>query len=295
MQRQTLPQIRSLFFTPGNNKRKVERVFDFGADAVNLDLEDAVLISEKPAARLLIRETLDRRPVADKTKVVIRINAPSLGMVDADLDTAVHPRVFAVQITKVQSLDEVRMVDERISRLERERGIPDGSLKLISSIDSPFLVLNLADYVRSSKRFYSVIIGGADYAVSIGLRASPTQVESLWARSYGVLVCRDAGLAPPIHPCNFNLDNVEEYETLISGGKQLGFMGAVALHPKQVAVAQRIFSPTSAEVEQARELVREFKEMQATGAGTLKTASGEFIDYAIVAWAEEVLARTSEA
>lgn len=293
MSRQALPQIRSLFFTPGNNKRKVERVFDFGADAVNLDLEDAVLIEEKPAARALIRETLDRRPAGDKPRIVIRINAPSLGWVDADLDVAVHPRVFAVQVTKVHSLDEVRLVDERITRLEAQRGLPSGSIKLISSIDSPFLVLNLADYVRSSKRFYCVIIGGADYAVSIGLRASPTQIESLWARSYGVLVCRDAGLAPPLHPCNFNLDNVEEYETLISGGKQLGFQGAVALHPKQVAVAQRVFSPTASEIAQARELMREFREMQAKGAGTLKTASGEFIDYAIVAWAEEILARTT--
>jgi citrate lyase subunit beta/citryl-CoA lyase len=291
MTRQVHPQIRSLFFTPANNRRKMERVFDFGADAVNLDLEDAVLISEKPAARLLLRETLDKHAGAQKPRIVVRINAPSLGLVDDDLDAAVHPRLFAVQITKVQSLDEVRMVDERITKLEAARGIPAGSIKLISSIDSPFLVLNLADYVRSSKRFYCVIIGGADYAVSIGLRASPTQVESLWARSYGVLVCRDAGLAPPLHPCNFNLDNVAEYETLITSGKQLGFQGAIALHPKQVAVAQRVFSPTEEEVQQARELVREFKAMQEQGAGTLKTKSGEFIDYAIVAWAEEVLAR----
>jgi len=266
-------------------------VFDFGADAVNLDLEDAVLISEKPAARALLRETLDRRTASTKPRIVVRINAPSLGLVDADLDAAVHPRVFAVQITKVQSLDEVRMVDERISRLEAARGIPAGTIKLISSIDSPFLVLNLADYVRSSKRFYCVIIGGADYAVSIGLRSSSSQIESLWARSYGVLVCRDAGLAPPLHPCNFNLDNVEEYEALITSGKQLGFQGAIALHPKQVAIAQRVFSPTDAEIVQARELMREFQAMQAKGAGTLKTASGEFIDYAIVAWAEEILAR----
>jgi citrate lyase subunit beta/citryl-CoA lyase len=291
MSRQTLPQIRSLFFTPANDRRKMERVFDFGADAVNLDLEDAVLISEKPAARALLRETLDRRSGSTKPRIVVRINAPSLGLVDADLDAAVHPRVFAVQITKVQSLEEVRMVDERISRLEVARGIPAGTIKLISSIDSPFLVLNLADYVNSSKRFYCVIIGGADYAVSIGLRASAAQIESLWARSYGVLVCRDAGLAPPLHPCNFNLDNVEEYEALITSGKQLGFQGAIALHPKQVAIAQRVFSPTDAEVAQARDLMREFQAMQAKGAGTLKTASGEFIDYAIVAWAEEILAR----
>lgn len=292
MQRQTLPQIRSLFFTPGNNKRKVDRVFEFGADAVNLDLEDAVLVSEKPAARTLIRETLDKRPEGDKTRIVVRINAPSLGWVDADLDVAVHPRVFAAQITKVQSIDEVRRVDERISALESKRGLPAGSIKLISSIDSPYLVLNLAEYIRSSKRFYCVIIGGADFAVSLGMRASANMIESLWARSYGVLVCRDAGLAAPLHPPNFNLDNVEEYEALISSGKQLGFQGAIALHPKQVAVAQRVFSPSETEIAQAREIVSAFREMQARGDGTLKMKSGEFIDYAIVAWAEEILART---
>ena len=290
MDRTTHPRIRSLLFTPGNNARKLERVFEFGADAVNLDLEDAVPYAEKAAARRIVAATLDAKVGKPGPLIVARINPPMMGQLEADLEAVVHPAVFAIQVTKMQAVDEVKRVDEVITRLEAKRGLNSGSIRLISSIDSPYLVLNMREYVASTRRFYCLVIGGADFAVSLGLRASTTMIESLWARSYGVLVSAAAGMARPLHPPCFNLDNDEAYESLIRAGKSLGFQGAIALHPRQVAVAHRVFAATPEEVKEAREIIATFEAQEAKGVGSMKMASGEFVDYAIVAWARDIVA-----
>jgi citrate lyase subunit beta / citryl-CoA lyase len=287
-------RLRSLLFTPGNQPRKLDRVFDFGADAVNLDLEDAVPPSEKGAARSLVRETLLRRAGQPGPRIVVRVNSPESGLIEDDLEAVVQPGVFAIQLTKVGGLESIPRIDASISTLEATRGIRPGSIQLISSVDSPELVLSLPELVRTSERFYCVIVGGADFAMSLGLTVSDEMSESLWARSYAVLVSRAAGLAPPMHPPHFNLTDLERYDRLMLEGKRLGFQGGIALHPRQVARAHAIFSVAEDEVRRARETIIRFDAALAQGQGAVQLDDGSFVDPAIIRWAEEVLRRASD-
>jgi citrate lyase subunit beta/citryl-CoA lyase len=283
------PVIRSYFFTPGNQERKLQRVFDFGADAIVMDLEDAVPIHEKRVARTMVRGALERREGQSGPLIVVRVNGPGSGLAEDDLIEVVRPNVFAIQLTKIRSVDQVQRLDAHIARLEEERNLPVGKIRFVFSVDSPSLVLQLPQLARSSKRNLALILGGVDFANSLGMPMSTDQFESLWARSYGVLVSSDAGLSAPIHPPFLDFNDEEGLTQVLHQGKRLGFMGAVALHPKQIAPIHRVFTPTEREIEWARLVVAEFELAEAEGRASL-AVDGQFIDYAIVATAQSVLA-----
>ncbi len=283
--------IRSLLFAPGNQQRKLQRVFDFGPDAVDLDLEDAVPVAEKSVAREMVRATLLKRGNDDASPlIIVRVNGPGTGLAEADLEAAVQRNVFAIHLTKLGSLDQVTRLDEMITQLEEERNIPLRSIKLICSVDSANLALNLQALAKSSSRLYCWILGGVDFAQDLGVSLSEDMTESLWVRSYGVLVSRDAGLAAPLHPPVIDLNDDERLLRVLERGKKLGFQGAVAVHPKQIPLIHRVFSPGAEEVRWAEKIVQQFHQSETEGKAALRV-DGHFVDYAVVKTAQRILSR----
>ncbi len=284
--------IRSLLFAPGNHPRKTRRVFDFGADAVDLDLEDAVPVSEKSAARENVRAVLADLPRTDAPLVIVRINGPDTGLSPDDLDAAVQPGVFAIHLTKLGKPENVEPLDEIVTRLEAERGIAPGTLRFICSVDSAHLALRVDELAHSSPRMLSFILGGVDFAADLGVSYSANMLESLWIRSYGVLVSRDAGMAPPMHPPVIDFNDEARLRAVLATGKQLGFQGSIAIHPKQVPIIHDVFTPAPEEVARASEIVRRFEESLAAGSSALDV-NGQFIDYAVVLTARRILSRSA--
>lgn len=283
-----MERTRSLLFAPGSNAKLLEKVFGCGSDAVDLDLEDAVPVGEKEQARGMIRETVARRLGQPGPRIVVRVNGPDTGLTEGDLEAIVRPGVWAVHFTKIGSVENLQRWDAVVGKLEKERGIPENSLRLICSVDTAHLVLNLPQLARVTPRLYCFIVGGADFAHDLGTAVSDDMLESLWARSYGVLVSRDAGLAPPLHPPGFDFNDEEGLYRVIRIGKKLGFQGAIALHPKQLGPIHEVFSPTQAEIDWAREVIATFEANEAQGTASYQVR-GQFVDYAIVKQAEDVL------
>ena len=100
----SIERFRSLLFAPGNDARKLDKVFTFGSDAVDLDMEDAVPPAEKMQARKMVREAVDRHRGATKPRIVVRVNGPESGLTEGDLDAVIAPGVWAVHFTKIDSV-----------------------------------------------------------------------------------------------------------------------------------------------------------------------------------------------
>ncbi|HVA86402.1 MAG TPA: CoA ester lyase [Candidatus Saccharimonadales bacterium] len=281
-------RIRSLLFAPGSDPKKLSGVFRYGADAVDLDLEDSVSTNEKVAARGLVAAVLARPPDPGGPLVVVRLNGPTTGLAEADLEAVLQPSVFALHITKIDDVESIQRLDRLASKLEAERRMPVGGVRLICSIDSAHLVLRLPELARSTPRLYCFIIGGYDYANDIGVAVSKEMTESLWARSYGVLVSRDAGLAPPLHPPSAKLEDPGHWTAIAASAKALGFQGVIAIHPKQLSAIAAVFAPTDDEVAWARQVVDDFAEAERRGTAAIRVR-GELVDYAMVKRAEQIL------
>lgn len=282
------PRIRSLLFAPGNNDRILSKVFDAGSDAVDLDLEDAVPTSAKLEARARVAAVVRAR-TASSPLVIVRVNGPESGLTAEDLRAVIAPGLWGVHLTKLRAVGELEYFARMIGELERERGMPAGSVRVISSVDSAHLVLNLPALARATPRLYTVIAGGVDFAEDIGVGVSPMMEESRWARSYAVLVCRDAEIQPPLHPPGLDLNDPDATVRLLQSGRALGFQGAIALHPKQLPLIHSVFSPTDTEVAWARKVVDAFARSEAAGSAAMQV-DGQFVDYALVKQAESILA-----
>jgi citrate lyase subunit beta / citryl-CoA lyase len=273
-ERQTL---RSLLFAPGNHARRLEKVGQFGSDAIVLDLEDAVANAEKIAARASTRAAL---PTYDETVVSVRVNGAHTGLTEGDVEAVVCPELDCLMVPKVESAETLRALDELVEGLERERGITDGQIRFLPLIETAVGLVRCEEIAFSApKRVVTLVFGLGDFSVDIGVDLTPEATELLYARSRVVVAARAAGMPSPIdgpYPDIHDNDGLFE-NTLLS--RRLGFQGRVVVYPGQVESVQRAYSELSPEeVEQARRVVEAFEEAEAAGVASIQV-DGRFIDY----------------
>jgi citrate lyase subunit beta/citryl-CoA lyase len=289
-----LPPVRSWLYAPGNNPRLLDKVFGAGSDAVILDLEDAVPPTEKERARGLVAETLAGRPNQPGPVVFVRINHPDGPLAEADIAAVVQPGLAGLRLPKVESPESVRRVERLVAAAERHAGLPPGSVVLVCNIESAAGVWWAADIARSSPRVLALAFGAADFVRDVGATVGGDGLETLYARSRLVLAARVAGVRPPVDSVYTRLDDEDGLERTTRQGRDLGFFGRSAIHPRQIPVINRAYTPGDEEVSRAREVVTAARSAEATGSGALRMPNGEFVDVAIVRRAEAVL-RLAEA
>lgn len=292
----SIPLIRSWLYVPGSSVRMLERVFDAGADAAVLDLEDSVPLAEKPAARALVVNALDSRSIGEgsRTLAFVRINAVSTDGWAEDVRAVVRPGLGGLRIAKVESPEEVTELDERIGRAEREASLPLGSLPIVCGIESASAALAAAAIAAASPRVMALAFGAADFMADVGGTESPERNETLWARSRLVAISRAAGLRPPIDAVHTALDDEEGLRRSTVAGRDLGFFGRSAIHPRQVPTINEIYTPAPAAVERASRIVMRADEAAAQRRGALRLEDGSFVDAAVVRHARGILALSRE-
>lgn len=282
-----LPVWRSLLYVPVNVEKFVEKAHTRGADCIQLDLEDSVPASEKDAARRLVPEvaTRVRRGGAD---VVVRVNSP-MTMTIEDLDMAIGPDVDGIAVTKVESPEHIARIDAYISRLEAARGLTNGHTRLIAMIESPAAFFQMPAIAASSPRLAAMNIGGEDFALECGME--PTSETLLMPKQQMIFAARAAG----IMPLGF-IDSLaafgdwEAFGRMVRRSRQFGFMGAGCIHPGQVPIVNREYSPSPEEVAYATRIVTENQVHAAAGRGSW-SLDGKMIDVPVVVRAERLLAR----
>ena len=279
---------RSFLFTPGNHPRKVAKVFDAGADAVILDLEDAVAIAEKPATRATVVEAL-KRPRS--CLGYVRVNAYDTEFCFRDLTSVVGPWLDGIVLPKVESADQLRSVDWALSNLEAEQGLPAGSIDLMPIIETGKAMADLAAIASSGTRVRRLSFGAGDYTLDMNMVWSLGESELHHARATVAMCSRAAGLEPPLDTVFIHIGERFQADLTIASEipKTMGFQGKMCIHPEQVAPVNRVFTPTDAEVEHARKVVEAFDEAEANGSASIQV-DGYFVDYPIVEKARRTLA-----
>ncbi|MGH2461120.1 MAG: HpcH/HpaI aldolase/citrate lyase family protein, partial [Chloroflexota bacterium] len=272
--------LRSLLFAPGNQPRKVAKVASFGADAIVLDLEDAVAVGEKEGARAPVRAAL---PTYRDTVVMVRVNALSTGLGLADLDAVVCPALDAVLVPKVDDPAILQKVDRHLATLEARAGIPVGTIRLLPTVETALGILRVDDIARRAPgRVHTLIFGLADFTTDLGVDLTRDATELLYARSRVAVACRATGLAPPID--GPYLIDLHDHDGLIADsqrGRQLGFQGRVVIYPPQVEPTNIAYSfVPDEEVAAAREIIQAFEAAEAAGSAAIRIA-GTFVDYPV--------------
>ncbi len=285
--------IRTALFVPGNRKDRIEKALNTEADAIIIDLEDAVPSSQKEACRSDVREKIESHP--DRT-ILVRVNPLGSPFLGGDLEQVVVRGLSGIVLPKVEKAGHIIEIHELLCREEEKKKIGEGAVLLFPLIESAIGVQHVYDIVSvktSPPRTYTVMFGAADYTLDMGLEMTSEGNELFYARSRICLACRAAGLAPPIDT-PFMID-IKDTEALVADArraKDLGFQGKMTIHPAQVDPCNRIFSPSPEETARAEKIVRAFEEAESAGLGAIQL-DGKFIDYPVVKRAREVMALAS--
>ncbi|MCV7355887.1 HpcH/HpaI aldolase/citrate lyase family protein [Mycolicibacterium fluoranthenivorans] len=256
---------RSYLFAPGHVDKLVSKVFTAGADAVILDLEDAVPPQDKAHARRNVA-------VSTTTNAAwVRVNAVRSEDCAADLD-AVGPAVAGIRIPKVDDPSDVEWVTTR------RPGVP-----IMCAIETARGVLASAD-IAATPGCRFLAIGGVDLRRDLGAGAGFAPLQH--ARSQIVLAARAAGLPPPIDSVFAHIDDDAALTLEAEQSRDLGFFGKSAIHPMQLPAIHRVFTPTAQQIDWARAVLTAFDE---AGHGALRMPDGEFVDAPVAARAADLL------
>lgn len=270
----SLATARSLLFAPGNDARKLEKALAAGADAVVADLEDAVPAGEKEAARAVARRVLDS--AATGSLVAVRVNGIGTEHWEADLQAVADLELDVLVLPKA--------TPEAVGALGAD-GPP-----VVAIVESAIGVRQAYDTARLP-RVAALVLGAVDLGLELGLEPRPDGQEVLYARSRLVVDSAAAGIRSPFDLVHVDTRDDEGLEAEARLARSLGFRGKACIHPAQVEIVNRVFSPTDEERDRARRTVEAYERGLADGRGAV-ALDGEMIDLPVVERARRVLAET---
>jgi citrate lyase subunit beta/citryl-CoA lyase len=278
--------IRTFLFAPANHARRVEKAFTLGADAVILDLEDAVAVAEKPAARSKAIEALQS---PRGSLGYVRVNAMDTPYCWGDLQAVVAPGLDGIVLPKVETAAGLVAADWLVSQLERERGLPAGRIDILPILETARAVTDIDAIMRAGSRVRRVAFGAGDYSLDLGVTWSRDEIECRHARDVIVTASRAHGLEAPLDSAYARLDDEEGLLASARAAAAIGYQGKMCIHPRQVAPVNAVFSPSAEEIAFARRVVDAFAEAERGGSSAFQL-DGKFIDYPILFRARRVLA-----
>ena len=279
--------LRTLLSVPGIRENMIEKARSLPADVLVLDLEDSVPTAEKAKARAIVADSLDGMALKGQ-KVFVRINTLPSGYGQQDLEAVITTGIDGISQPKPSSGDEVRQVEAIIERLEGERGIKQGHIKLIPWIETAKGLLNAFDIASASPRVLGIVLGAEDLALDTGMKRTEEGGELLFPRAMVVIAAKAAEVLAIDTPYN----NFRDEEGLIKEARfarSLGFEGKFLVHPNQIEPVNQVFCPTTEEVTQARRIVEAFAAAEAQGFATT-SLNGKMIDTPQARKAQRLLA-----
>jgi citrate lyase subunit beta/citryl-CoA lyase len=244
---------RSLLYAPADDRARIESAVASTADALILDLADRVSDDRKPMARRMAAEAVER--LGAGRIMYVRVNPVDSGLLADDLDAIVVAGLDAIRVPKVETVDEVRALDEQLAEIEARRGLPVGAVGLSLGLESARAVRLTWELCGASARVTSVAAGlghGGDLQRDVGFVPGPDGEETLYIRSKVVVDARAAGVPIPLdggYGTYRAYDRpTEEARFLRSavGGRRLGYRAKICFHPEQTDAINRIFGDAPA-------------------------------------------------
>ena len=276
--------VRSWLYVPGDRPERFAKAVQKGADAVVLDLEDAVSADKKVAARATVADWV-REGDHGRAQVWVRVNQGALGL--EDLRDVVWSGVTGVCLPKVDHVDTITAAVEALGSIEQDRGLASGSVAVVPLIESAQGIEALREITRAA-RVVQLQVGEVDLAGDLGLSGDvDTYLASI--RSAIVVASVAAGISPPVGPVSTEFRNLDVFSMSTRIVKEQGFVGRACIHPDQVTLVNQIFTPTAAEVDAARSLLSRLETALREGSGVAIAEDGRMIDEASARAARTVL------
>lgn len=276
--------IRSLLFIPGNSPSLLVGGGFLGADALILDLEDAVAPAEKDAARLLVQNAVrwfKRFPV----RTIVRVNALDTPYFRADIQTVLPAEPDMIMLPKSGTRSDIEQALSVMSVTGNEK------TALFPLVETALGIENAYSIAASSPRVYGLLLGAEDLTRDLHTKRTGEGAEIAYARGRIVCAARAAGKEvydTPFTDVNDDAGILADTET----AKSFGFTGKASISPRHIDPINRIFSPSPAEIREAQDIVRAAKEAEKEGRGVI-ALNGKMIDAPVLARAEQVLASIS--
>ena len=281
--------MRSVFYIPGNNPKLLGKAAGIRADAITLDLEDSVPAGEKARARELARAHLASAG-SSGARVYCRLNCWASGLTEGDLEAIVGPDLNGVCLPKADHPEEVVRLAGVLSRLEGERGVPEGSTRIQLLIETARGLMHCYDAAQASPRVEALVFGALDFARDMGVRPEPGAAVVTYPRAH-VAVAARASRRAAIDSVFPGYQDSEGFERNTIESRELGYEGRIVIHPSQLAPAHRLYAPSSEEVAWARKVVDVFERVavpQGLGAVPL---DGTMVDIPVYEAAQRVVLR----
>lgn len=275
---------RSLLFVSADDPARITKVAARGADAVILDLEDAVPAGRKAAARAALPASIEALSGLGQT-LVVRINSGWLDLI-ADLDAAVRPGVAAVMVPGAGDPWRLAALAELLGEIEAARGLPSGAIGVIALVESALGLANLQG-LAAAPRVIGLALGSEDLSVEVGVAPTPAMLD-LPSRQIALAAAgaRIMALAVPISIAQYG--DMDAYRASAVAARAYGVTGALCIHPRQVEVANAAFQPSESEVEEARAILEVW---EARGESGVASLNGRMIDLPVATRAIQLLAR----
>jgi citrate lyase subunit beta/citryl-CoA lyase len=252
-------------FAPGNSKNKIEKALNSGSDAIIIDLEDAVVSSEKDESRRLVYAVLQEiRPM--NPKVYVRINSISTPWFFDDIKMVkMLEGLTGIMIPKCNDKTPITVAGELLGY----------ELEIIPLIESAEGVMNVERILASDKRVKKVAFGSVDFALDIGVDWSEEGLERMYAMSKIVLASRVQGAEPPIDAVFPIIDQEQSFRSDARKGKQIGFFGKMIIHPRHIEWVKEVYTPSPKQMEWSLRVIRTYENGNHSGAIDLE---GKLID-----------------
>ncbi len=277
---------RSLLFLPGNSPSMIFNGAVLPADSIILDLEDAVAIDQKDAARELTAGALRHLDFKNK-EIIIRINPLDSPFGEADLNAVIPHKPHIIMPPKVENPEQIQRLCAIISKLEKDNGLAEKQIKLMPLLETARGIENAFLIAETCERIVGFLLGGEDLSADLQCERTKKGDEIFYARTRLVNAARAAGIEVYDTPFT-DVNDQAGLEADANFAKSLGFSGKSAISPHHLRTINRIFSPREDEITYAKAVVRAYEQGIAEGKGAV-SYQGKMIDRPILLRAERTL------
>ncbi len=278
---------RSMLFLPGNTPNMIIHGDSLGADAIILDLEDAVAPDEKDAARILVRNALKYQDFG-RCETIVRINGLDTSEWQLDLQTLCPLQPDFIMPPKVGSAEDILKIDHYLSQLETQLHLPPNAVGLIALLETALGIENAFAIASASSRVKALFLGGEDLTADLHCQRTAKGEEIRYARSRLVCAARAAGIDAYDTPFTDVNDDEGIWEDA-QFARSLGFTGKAAISPRHVKAINQVFSPSEKEIAYAYEVMEVIQAAKEQGRGAV-SLRGKMIDAPIVERAKQTIA-----
>lgn len=269
---------RTMLFMPGNNPGMLQNAGILGADSIILDLEDAVSLTEKDSARILVSEAIKNVDYGN-VEVVVRVNPFTTEFVTKDIDVIARVKPDTLMIPKATE-EELIAIDKILTKIESEEGFDAKSIKLIPIVETAYGLENVYSIIKSCDRIVAILLGGEDLTSDLGIVRTKPGEEIFYARNKVAVACR----AMKVDSIDTPFTDTNDFDGLAIDArkaKSLGFTGKAAISPKHIDTIHSVYAPSLKEIKHAQRVLETMEEAESEGKGVF-SLDGKMVDAPVI-------------